>query len=403
MVVSAAWDRYWFAPTLAARVWLLHTGTLLLLAFDVWTSRIGPAWRYGAGHFNVAHFAGLDALLPAPTPALQVAAAISIGLGALVAALLPGRARPFLVAVLALHTWAWAASMQNSYQHHYLVSWILAALLLFPPVTAVEAGSARASAWGYVLVGVTCSIVYFYGAAAKLTPAWLDGSVLDRMTGATTGALLAPVVVLAEIVCCLGYALAPLRDRGGRPVAVVCTLALVAALGLHLGAEYLALEIGWFSWYMVFFALVFFLPGASVSRVVSFASRPVRAAAAVRWQPKPVAATIAAGLAGGCLALVGHALDLPGAFPACCGVAIIGVVSTRRPRRAIPIATAAAMLWLAVVVSGARYDFYRFQAADARRRGDTATALASYLQAERYAPKDQSRAPQIAELRRLVD
>lgn len=407
--MTAAWDRYWFDPILAARVWCLRAGTLMLLALDVWSTRIGPAWRYGAGDFNVAHFAWLDDILPPPTAGLQVAAVVLIGLGAFVAAVTPGGPRAILAALVLLHTWSWAASMQDSYQHHYLLSWVLAALLFLPRLSTGDVASARgeslASTWAYVLVGVTCSIVYLYGACAKLTPEWLDGSVLSRMTGGPAGSLFGPSVALAELLCCLGYALAPFRDRErSRFVAHVCTVALLAALVLHLGAERLDLGIGCFSWYMILFALVFFMPGASLSRAVSFLGRPASALAAVEWRPSPGTAAVAAGLAVACLALVGRALDLPGAFPACFVAGIVGgLASARAPRLAITSATAAAVLWLAVALSGGRYDFYRFGAGDARRRQDAPAALASYLKAERYAPAGETRAHQIAELRKLLD
>jgi hypothetical protein len=45
---------------------------LALAAVDTWLLMIPRGGRYGAGGFNVAHFAWIDALFPVPTPRAYV-------------------------------------------------------------------------------------------------------------------------------------------------------------------------------------------------------------------------------------------------------------------------------------------------------------------------------------------
>ena len=53
-------------PTIALRLFVF--GFFGLLAYDVLTICLSHAPRYGAGEFNVAHFAWLDFILPTPNP-----------------------------------------------------------------------------------------------------------------------------------------------------------------------------------------------------------------------------------------------------------------------------------------------------------------------------------------------
>lgn len=104
--------------------------TLLLLAFDCWIDLVPHGGRYGVGDFNVAHFGILDVLLPLPTPTLYVGSLLFTGVLAFAMALTPWR--PGLIALFATYTLGWAASMLDSYQHHYLVSLVLFSFMFFP-------------------------------------------------------------------------------------------------------------------------------------------------------------------------------------------------------------------------------------------------------------------------------
>ena len=97
------------------------------------------AGRYGAGGFNVANFEWLDAVQPAVSPALYVGVCTLTGFLCVGLALAPRPPRWLIAIALVLHTWSWAMSMLDSYQHHYLLSIVLLALVFFPHATAEEA------------------------------------------------------------------------------------------------------------------------------------------------------------------------------------------------------------------------------------------------------------------------
>src|SRR5690606_28156004 len=72
--------RVLLVPVAAVRPYLILKCTLLVVAFDVWLTRISHGGRYGAGGFNVAHFAWLDAIQPEVSPALYVGVCTLTGL-----------------------------------------------------------------------------------------------------------------------------------------------------------------------------------------------------------------------------------------------------------------------------------------------------------------------------------
>lgn len=238
-------------------------------------------------------------------------------------------------------------SMLDSYQHHYLLSLVLLAMMFFPPLSAEDAllvpraaepkseaaPSPRAgkkkrkkepraakpaprgadplratlfgpipyvSAWAYALLSGSVAIVYAYTAYSKSDPEWLSGAALKSVvrlpaSGVAPDGALDPIgpfrsvmslfglegepmwwllghsVVLVQIVCAAGYLLAPLRDapRSDKSAHWIprafAWVAMLTALSFHLGAEYMDLKIGWFSWYMVGYALIFFLPARALA------------------------------------------------------------------------------------------------------------------------------------------
>lgn len=522
---SNRWLGYWLAPVAAVRPWLIAKTTLFLLAFDVLDTHLGPAWRYGAAGFNVPHFDWMRAL-PAPTTSSYVCMLFLVGIGALVAALLPRPPRALVLAVAGLYTWGWACSMHDSYQHHYLMSFVIASFALLPPFDAKTmfgtASSPRDAPHGLVprmhALGSTfltslCAIVYGYTALAKTEPDWLSGAAMRNITndGATIrGAIefaasfgvereafwwwLGHGVVPAQIVIAVGYALAPLRDgpstlrereelarlasrtfdaggRGpllvgsvvvaalvgavmasaigwgafgalaaalvagcvvgvalgdrdlrrflfapfGRPSlrGLVATLALVTAVSFHVGAEYLALSIGWFSYYMIAIALATFLPARWLSLAAFVATAPIRGKSWSSNVPEPVRWVLAvlAGVAS--LVVLGQVADLPGAEGASAiavtvlvGVAIGAAGGLVARSRSIQIALACAVAGLAhagwLNATDARFDFYRFAGGDFRRRLEYEAALESYVRANRYAPPGQRRDDRIEEMRERI-
>ncbi len=434
------WENFWFGQVSATRPYLLLKGLLFLLAFDCWFNLIPHAGRYGVGGFNVAHLPVLD-LLPVPTPAIYVGAVSICGLLALsMAAFRPTR---FLMAALtAIYTYAWACSMLDSYQHHYLISLILLSCTFLPLQGAREAYRyenviERVSAWSYVMIGVTCSIVYTYTAITKLEPDWKNGDALRRMVdaghmervqslldqvgfaGENPYRVLAMGAITLQLVTAAGYLLAIVQNRPntGRVLRQVWLL-LPAPLLFHIGAELMDLTIGWFSYYMILLALVFFLPERLLDRVGRF----------ITWLPRmssnsdedlgkipkkdlktSLKAAIPALVFGGALCIPA---DLPGVrFAGFIAAALVLVAILREyfhPPTPLPftratgfVAATVAFMFV-VTLSPIRFDYYRYAAGDYRRRGDYQTALTLYEKANRYAPEGEDRKERIQEMRRKV-
>src|SRR5262249_5414469 len=143
-----------------------------------------------------------------------------------------------------------------------------------------------------------------------------------------------------------------------------CSVALFAALSFHVGAEILELRIGWFSYYMIFAALVFFLPESWLRAAGSLVSLPARRFAR---QARPNTSEreernlrLFLSAAAGILVLVtGHFVDLPGATVAS-GIFGFGVlVSTFwdeyynrfHASRIIASLAAAGLMWFSISVS----------------------------------------------------
>lgn len=319
-----------------------------------------------------------------------------------------------------------------------------------------------ASSWGMVIVWVTAAIVYSYTAVSKAELEWRSGEALRNITrdGATIpGAVdlfarfgiagddlwpfLGHSVIALQIACALGFATAPLRDRARGTARVVleavAIAALLLALSFHLGAEYMGLQIGWFSWYMILLALATFVPARWLSLAVLYLTWPARELAQqAKASPSPVAAAVLALIAGALMLPVGLDLDLPGALPACVlvGVALMAAAIFAQVRRVFVAEIRAAAIALIVAAAivptslrrlggdeeigrdgrpephyDVRYDYWRFAGGDFRRRGEWAAALDAYQHAARHAPEADTREErerlerraQIEEMRQRVE
>ena len=313
----------------------------------------------------------------------------------------------------------------------------LATLLYSPP--ARVGGPLLQSGFGFSLLGASVGILYVYTAIAKMDENWVQGHTLLRISSVEEvfggladyasrlgiarerfWSLLATSVIPQELLVALCYPLAVMQDRVGfRWLRVACAVGFGLAVLLHVGAEAMGLEIGWFSYYMLLLAVCFLLPLRVVERLVTVFTWParflLRHAEEWRRQSVPTAGASVA-LAGACaliLAAMGKMLDLPGAMAACAiaGGALVAVtalalrrgVSAGDPRRyAVATAIAAAGMWGAIAVSPVRWDFYRYLGGDLKRRGELEAALEAYVRGERYAPAGESRGDKIAEIRELL-
>lgn len=426
-----------------ARAWLFRRGLYLLLAFDAWLVMVEHGGRYGAGGFNVAHFAWLDALLPVPSAALYIGGLVAIGLAAITMALLQvGRAAK--LALACAYTLSWAISLHDSYQHHYLLSWLLLWAVFIPEVSTRELREpAPAPALGLSLSAFTCAIVYAFTAVAKAAPNWRSGEVLARLSGsqppgAPNPGVLDPVrdllmatfdvdaaqafrwiassVIALQVCVAVGYSAAPGRDVGARKVrAVLCSVALMGAASFHVGAELTGMfKIGWFSYYMLWIAFVLLAPAAWVSWLARQVSAVAVGAerATAHLAPRPRSLWLALGLLVGAAAWLGAYVDVPGGLAACVGMAGLAVLTcgyfVRRGQseRVQPLIAACAIAGVSCLLcltqTEVRFHLYRRWAGEVARLGESALALELYRKAERYAPPGQTRAHKIRELERKL-
>jgi hypothetical protein len=331
-------------------------------------------------------------------------------------------------------------------------------------------------AWGYSFASVSIAIVYFYTGISKTEPNWRSGVALQNIAGerlapyqqwaesalgmdeATFHPLMGFGVIAVQWVIAAGYLVAPLRDRHWL-FAIPGWIAFFAAMSFHLGAEYLGLEIGWFSWYMMMTACIFLLPGSAldaIGRIVTWPGRAIaiafpalegdrKKAGARRTEPprgktkkkarkagvaehapvvaekpapqaKPVSLGAVLPVGIGAMIIVpvaGQLLDLPGALAAGIGasIALAGFVAWRilkhDGRGARPMIAAASVaalaMWLAIAMSDVRYDFYRRLGSQNRRQQHWEAAYEAYKRANRYAPEGESRERQMNEARERME
>jgi hypothetical protein len=438
-----ALDDLFAARHIAARGVLFVRGLYLLLAIDVWFAMVEHGARYGVGGFNVSHFAWLDALLPLPTATLYVGLLVTAGMLSLFLAL--GSApRPLRLVLCGLYTVAWMISLHDSYQHHYLISWLLLWCAGYDELDPNGAAAQRGelvSGWGFAMTATTCAIVYTFTGISKCEYEWRTGHVLRILTHSTAPSsprpgkfdalrdallnvglsdaqvwqLFALSTIALQWTIALAYLAAIRRDeRPSRVRTLLVWSGLLGSYAFHAAAEIFELfEIGLFSFYMMWIATLMLAPGPLVTRLLTpFAwvdrrvDELVERSLAVRGVARrsrglPIAALLL-------LAAIGLAIPLPGATRASllAAATIAMALSARWQERDERVslrltlrllATAAAAL-LALRISDVPFDYYRRSAGELRRMGRLEQALEQYRNAERYAPPGLSRAKVIREL-----
>ena len=326
------------------------------------------------------------------------------------------------------HPWLWFLSCFGGLA---LLTWLRSRQRRGEPARLV-------SGFGYNLLGATAAILYCFTSIAKMDAQWTAGYTLQRISAA--GRVFAPLVEWArafgisdqsfwafvsssviplELGVAAGYALAVVQDSSrSRLPRWAALIAFWGALSLHVGAEALNLEIGWFSYYMLLFACCFLLPGPLIETLGQLVIRPAQLlqaqlgdlhdAARERQAETWVAVLGSCGLLGG----IAFLIDLPGAPLAATGAALVlialGVQGLVRKRSAsvrsaaIGAGVAATIMWSAISLSSVRWDFYRYLGGDLSRRGETQAALDAFLKGERYAPKGETRRNKIEQLRRKL-
>jgi hypothetical protein len=440
---SNRWERYWFGSVAAIRPYLLMKAMLFMLAFDMWIVRLPSGWRFGLDAFNVAHFRWLDAVQPLPTAGLYNGLVILVGVLAVVCAVVEASLWTRVILALA-YTYTWAQSMLDGYQHHYFISLILLTFIFFPSLTArrlypypSQARSAsnpeirRVSAWAYVLLAANISIVYGFTALAKADgqtwnlvrdllsqrkvinietlEAWFFGFGVSAQwlwVFAVWG------IIALEIILAAAYLLAIRQDeKPTRWLRIAAWCAIVLALSFHgVGNEFLvSLRIGLFSYYMIAFALIYFLPEPILYEFGRFATWPARRIGemwvdvwAARGEPGGkirIRLTIVGALVVALVAAqIGSILDLSGAASAGLVIAIVlasvslTALVLRRyeevERYVLATGLATVMMWIAVAHSTVRTDYYRMLTEHNESKGNREAAKRFETKAKLYASKD---------------
>lgn len=423
----------YFTRTSGARLELFARLVLGFFAVDVVANMLAHGGRYGVGGFNVAHFTWLDTLLPNVSPGFYVAT-MSLAAGSAGLAALLGPRRELVVVAAVTMNLGWAMSLLDSYQHHYLLGLLLVCMIGFSKKSSdasQDGEEPRSAPWGYGLTCLTVSNVYVFAAISKAEPAWRSGVALKQIVGERAHELIAlwtelglsveafwltagHSTYLVQFFLAGVYLIAPLSTRS-RLLTLVRSVGLIVALSFHIGAEYLELQIEWFSYYMLLIAVFFLGPTSHLDWLAETLTRV--------WQRilesrvGTFLTQLPAGFVGVMSALVvvvlSQLIDLPGVgftgFVGAAGIVGLSLMSTsgsvsNRSSIATSLATivvAGAML-LSADVFETRFDYYRYVGGDARRRAvlhdDVETrrqmlehALDAYRKANHYAPADRDR------------
>jgi hypothetical protein len=362
--------RFWFGFEVSwAKLVTARFVVFGMLALDA-LLQIRHAPRYGAGHFNVANLGFLDELGPgrAAYGVCQLLIAYFLMLTALGVA-----TRIVLPIAAVLYAWLYFGSQLDSYQHHYLVSLVLAISCFVPwqrPRDATAETPVRS--WALRLVLVQLGIMYLWAAISKLDAAWLDGTTLGSQVTGSMKSLIEGTIGFkgaSVLVIVVEFALAAMVWM--RP-----TWMFAAPLGVlfHIGIVATGFEIGLFAYLMVALYILV-IPDRvwiGLARGMTGVAEGLRGAVTRRSLAVPgiaVAAAIALALS----------LRLPSAFPLALVLAALPIASIVRAvrKREQPMAHVALAHLLAIVLwvvvdrtSGVAADYYRFWGGAERRIGD---------------------------------
>lgn len=390
----------------------------LLFAFDMWANAIARAGRYGFGDFNVAQFHILDSIYPMPTPALYASALLLASFAAVaVTALGPNR---WNVPVLAA-SWgyAWSSAYIDGFQHHYFL------VLVFICFLGIPSRDSKQVAWGFPLLCATVANMYFWAAVAKTAPTWVDGSRLAEIVGRDRESIeavwtaigvsvdwawsaVSVGTIVVELILCAAYLIAPWASK--RWHRGLLWLGVALGLALHGGAEFIGLEIKWFSHYMLILTVFCLVPRRKTEIVETPASTEKRQLPEAPW----IWALTAS------LAVIGYVApsDMPGvmwvAVLVACGLMAAALLGLKKTRiLAVAMALAAAAYAWTIDVSESRFDYWRFVGASNSRAARAQTdptrevefllkAIDAYKHAELHTPAGKSREDMVLRLQRRL-
>ena len=423
-----AWEAFWFEREMeASRVAALRVIFFGLLGLDLVHLMVAKGYRYGTAGFNVAHMDWMNALLPVPNATLHTTLYLVGGFLALRIA--AGMATRFSLYLLtAIYGYAYFSSLNDGYQHHYLLFWVLVIFCFMPlertPGLDSKAQSlpgTRLRSLGFSLLYAQVSIVYLFTAITKHNPSWWNGWALEqqistkgvrellasfeRLPFLETGDMYS--VVAVSVFAWQMLAAASFVFKKLRPIACI------SGPLFHVMVEVIGLEIRWFSYYMIALYYLLLFPEtwyAWVARALRAPLGPLRAL----WQalrkpralgrPQLLALLLLGSLGAGTLAYgssLPGAAYLAGAITAL--VLIDGLLEVRRggerllARLGLQLAFAALLAWVPVVGGGA-YDYYRYAGGDFARRGEIPEAIEAYYAAIDLNPGPKSRHAKLGEL-----
>jgi hypothetical protein len=365
-----------------------------LLALDA-LLQIRHAPRYGAGGFNVAQLPGLSALGPtrASYGICQLIDAYLLVLAAC------GVATRYVIPVAAaIYAWLYFGSQLDSYQHHYLMTLVLAIASFVPWQRPARARPAtRVRSWALRLILVQFAVLYFWAAVSKMSPAWLDGATLDKQIGGslrslidhTIGlALMSKLVILTELTLAGTVWLRP-----GWWVAAPLGIAF------HLGIVFTGLEIGLFAWLMIALYILV-VPDVIWVRIGELIPRRKHVRPPTEDPADADERPIGWGWLGACLlagAGLAYACRIESAHVVGWVLAVLPIIFAFRAPRVrsrvwIGVAHVMALaLWLAVDRgTTVTTDYARLWGGASRRLGDQATAERAYRELVELTPDDPS-------------
>jgi hypothetical protein len=289
--------------------------------------------------------------------------------------------RVVLPIVTVLYGWAYFSSQLDSYQHHYLM-WLLLVILCFAPrepdplPKGASANAPRTvTSWAFRLALVQCSIVYLWAAVSKIDSLWLDGTALyiqakdgwfRNMIDAIGFERVAVMVLAGEL-----FLAAALWNRK------LWLPALFIGVGLHVGIEFVGLEIGLFSYLMIAVYLLVvpdvvyrhaaeWVPSVKLPPALRHAAWPTAVAALVACfviVPLPLGASLAF---AGVVLVAGAAMSL------------LSADRSTGTRLAWAFAVAALVPIAVNLETKVADDYYRYWAGSARRLGDDKDARKAY-------------------------
>lgn len=276
---SRHWKYFWFDfsfPLTRLTTW--RSVFYAIFAFDLWLLFVEGASMYEAGEFIPPHLAWLEPV----RPKLDVAGATAgyLVAGYLSLTLAVGAAgRRSAIALCVIFSTIYFSSQIDSFQHHYLLCWLLLLNCFLPasawgtdssrrPAEGENSSGRRVHSWAFQLIYVQLGIIYFWAAVTKTSAAWLNGSGVRWIL--TSRELLAPIEEFMET---LGFhpalalvALASVAMVGEYLTALIYWIPSLRFAGFllvpvfHSGIELMGLNIGLFTYYMVAASSVLLAP-----------------------------------------------------------------------------------------------------------------------------------------------